>query len=73
MVLSAQGLGVTDERVQYGLETEVAKHLSDNYGDCAWTVCSYANPTGKAWPLHGVRLAPGYPCKSSLLDRKSVV
>ncbi|KAI0715670.1 DAO-domain-containing protein [Cerioporus squamosus] len=46
---------------RYGLETEVAKHLSDNYGDCAWTVLSYAQPTGKAWPLHGVRLAPGYP------------
>ncbi|KAI0357605.1 DAO-domain-containing protein [Trametes cingulata] len=46
---------------RYGIETEVAKHLSENYGDCAWTVCSYAQPTGKAWPLHGVRLAPGYP------------
>ncbi|KAG6880683.1 hypothetical protein C0993_005143, partial [Termitomyces sp. T159_Od127] len=22
---------------QYGLETDVAKHLSDNYGDRAWT------------------------------------
>ncbi|KAI0712377.1 DAO-domain-containing protein [Earliella scabrosa] len=46
---------------RYGLETEVAKHLSDNYGDCAWTVCSLAQPTGKAWPLHGIRLSPGYP------------
>ncbi|EIW59309.1 DAO-domain-containing protein [Trametes versicolor FP-101664 SS1] len=46
---------------RYGLETEVAKHLSENYGDRAWTICSLAMPTGKAWPLHGIRLAPGYP------------
>ncbi|KAI0335747.1 DAO-domain-containing protein [Cubamyces sp. BRFM 1775] len=46
---------------RYGLETEVAKHLSENYGDRAWTVCSLAQPTGKAWPLHGVRLSPSYP------------
>jgi len=44
------------------LETDVAKHLSENYGDRAWTVCSLAQPTGKAWPLHGERLAPQYPC-----------
>ncbi|KAG5634611.1 hypothetical protein H0H81_001380 [Sphagnurus paluster] len=46
---------------RYGLETEVAKHLSDDYGDRAWTVCSLAEPTGKAWPLHGKRIAPQYP------------
>ncbi|KAH9912848.1 uncharacterized protein BXZ73DRAFT_107184 [Epithele typhae] len=46
---------------RYGLETEVAKHLSDNYGDCAWTLLSLAQPTGKAWPLHGIRLYPTYP------------
>lgn len=46
---------------QYGLETEVAKHLSDNYGDRAWTVCSLAEPTGETWPLHGVRLSRAYP------------
>ncbi|TBU59006.1 DAO-domain-containing protein [Dichomitus squalens] len=46
---------------RYGLETEIAKHLSDNYGDRAWTVLSYAQPTGQAWPLHGIRLSPGYP------------
>jgi glycerol-3-phosphate dehydrogenase len=38
------------------LETDVAKHLSDNYGDRAWTVCSLASPTGERWPLHGKRL-----------------
>ncbi|KAF9565110.1 DAO-domain-containing protein [Agrocybe pediades] len=45
----------------YGLETVVAKHLSENYGDRAWTVCSLAKPTGEAWPLHGKRLASQYP------------
>ncbi|KAJ7491186.1 FAD dependent oxidoreductase-domain-containing protein [Mycena latifolia] len=46
---------------RYGLETEVAKHLSDNYGDRAWTVCSLAEPTGESWPLHGIKLSPSYP------------
>ncbi|KDQ62798.1 hypothetical protein JAAARDRAFT_149905 [Jaapia argillacea MUCL 33604] len=46
---------------RYGLETEVAKHLSDNYGDRAWTVCSLAQPTGEPWPLHGIRLSKSYP------------
>ncbi|KAH7923338.1 DAO-domain-containing protein [Leucogyrophana mollusca] len=46
---------------RFGLETEVAKHLSDNYGDRAWTVCSLAQPTGETWPLHGLRLSPNYP------------
>src|SRR5436309_2024210 len=45
------------------METEVARHLSDNYGDRAWTVCSLAQPTNKNWPLHGVRLHPLYPCE----------
>ncbi|RDB14833.1 Glycerol-3-phosphate dehydrogenase, mitochondrial [Hypsizygus marmoreus] len=46
---------------RYGLETEVAKHLSENYGDRAWTVCSLAEPTGKNWPIHGKRLSASYP------------
>ncbi|KAL4246593.1 Glycerol-3-phosphate dehydrogenase [Abortiporus biennis] len=46
---------------RFGLETEVAKHLSENYGDRAWTVCELAQPTGRAWPLYGIRLSPGYP------------
>lgn len=53
--------------LKYGLETEVAKHLSDNYGDRAWTVCELAQPTGKTWPLHGIRLAPDYPCEFGYL------
>jgi len=46
---------------QYGLETEVAKHLMDTYGDRAWTVGSMAESTGKRWPVHGIRLSEMYP------------
>lgn len=46
---------------EYGLETEVAKHLSESYGDRAWTVASFANPTGESWPKHGVRFFRRYP------------
>ncbi|KAL5038386.1 hypothetical protein BDV3_006443 [Batrachochytrium dendrobatidis] len=45
----------------FGLETEVAQHLSDSYGDRAWAVASLAAQTGTRWPLFGLRLAPGYP------------
>ncbi|KAF8703045.1 hypothetical protein AX14_014250 [Amanita brunnescens Koide BX004] len=46
---------------RYGLDTDVAKHLSRNYGDRAWTVCELAERTGVAWPIHGKRLAASYP------------
>ncbi|KAH8113488.1 FAD dependent oxidoreductase-domain-containing protein [Phellopilus nigrolimitatus] len=46
---------------RFGLATDVAKHLSDNYGDRAWTVSSLAEPTGEIWPLHGTRLSSQYP------------
>ncbi|ADV21150.1 glycerol-3-phosphate dehydrogenase [Cryptococcus gattii Ru294] len=46
---------------EYGLETEVAKHLSESYGDRAWTVASFANPTGESWPKHGIRFYRRYP------------
>ncbi|KAJ3539501.1 hypothetical protein NMY22_g4709 [Coprinellus aureogranulatus] len=45
----------------YGLESEVARHLSDNYGSRAWSVCALAEPTNLSWPLHGTRLSPQYP------------
>ncbi|KAJ3031443.1 mitochondrial glycerol-3-phosphate dehydrogenase, partial [Rhizophlyctis rosea] len=45
----------------YGLETEVAKHLCDSYGDRAWAVASMASRTGRRWPVHGRRLAFAYP------------
>jgi len=46
---------------RYGLETEVAQHLANTYGDRAWTVCSLAEPTGLHWPLHGTRISDLYP------------
>lgn len=46
---------------RYGLETEVAKHLADNYGDRAWAVASMAESPGRRWPLHGIRLNSNYP------------
>ncbi|KAI8813018.1 FAD dependent oxidoreductase-domain-containing protein [Cladochytrium replicatum] len=45
----------------YGLDPEVAEHLTDSYGDRAWHVAANAEPTGVSWPLHGKRLSPGYP------------
>lgn len=50
---------------QFGIETEVAQHLSESYGDRAWTVLSYASSTGLRWPLQGVRLINTYPCTLS--------
>ncbi|KAJ9107271.1 hypothetical protein QFC21_000718 [Naganishia friedmannii] len=46
---------------QFGLETEVAKHLSNTYGDRSWTVAAMADETGQSWPIHGIRLNPLYP------------
>ncbi|KAK2463775.1 hypothetical protein APHAL10511_004213 [Amanita phalloides] len=46
---------------RYGLDSDVAKHLSRNYGDRAWTVCELAERTGADWPIHGKRLSSSYP------------
>ncbi|KAJ3345678.1 mitochondrial glycerol-3-phosphate dehydrogenase, partial [Kappamyces sp. JEL0680] len=45
----------------FGLETDVAKHLAESYGDKAWTVASLTAETGSRWPLFGKKLAAGYP------------
>jgi len=45
----------------FGLETEVAKHLAENYGDRAWTVAALASPTEERFPVRGKRLSPLYP------------
>lgn len=39
---------------QFGLETEVANHLSESYGDRAWTVASMAKPTGMSTVYEGI-------------------
>jgi glycerol-3-phosphate dehydrogenase len=45
----------------YGLETEVAIHLSNTYGDQADKVAELSSLTGKRWPVVGVRLHPEFP------------
>ncbi|KFY38013.1 hypothetical protein V494_04565 [Pseudogymnoascus sp. VKM F-4513 (FW-928)] len=45
----------------YGIDTDVAKHLTGSYGDRAWTVASLCEPTEKRFPVRGKRLSPLYP------------
>ncbi|CAK7197758.1 mitochondrial glycerol-3-phosphate dehydrogenase [Sporothrix eucalyptigena] len=44
----------------FGLETEVAKHLTESYGDRAWTVGSLCKPTDKRFPARGERISQLY-------------
>jgi glycerol-3-phosphate dehydrogenase len=32
-----------------------------NYGDRAWTVCSYIQQSSEQWPHHGIKISPQYP------------
>lgn len=41
---------------EYGLEPEVADHLSNAYGDKAFAVAKLAELTGKRWPVVGRKL-----------------
>lgn len=45
----------------YGIETEVAKHLTMAYGDRAWTVAALCAPTDKRFPVRGQRISALYP------------
>lgn len=45
----------------FGLESEVAKHLSHTYGDRAFSVAKLASLTGKRWPIVGRRLHSEFP------------
>lgn len=45
----------------YGLETEVAKHLTESYGDRAWKVAALCDPTEERFPVRGKRISPLYP------------
>ena len=45
----------------FGLETDVARHLIDAYGDRAWTVAALCGPTSQRWPVRGLRISPLYP------------
>jgi glycerol-3-phosphate dehydrogenase len=45
----------------YGLDVEVAQHLSTNYGDRLHKVVKLCRATGKKWPVLGVPLSSGFP------------
>ncbi|KAG2176604.1 hypothetical protein INT44_007268 [Umbelopsis vinacea] len=45
----------------FGMETEVAQHLANSYGDRAWAVGTMADATHQRWPVFGKRLSPQYP------------
>ncbi|KAJ1965104.1 mitochondrial glycerol-3-phosphate dehydrogenase [Dipsacomyces acuminosporus] len=45
----------------FGVDLEVAKHLSHNYGDRAWAVCALADRLGANFPTLGERIHPLYP------------
>ncbi len=45
----------------FGIDTEVAQHLSHNYGDRAWTVAEMSSPTKERFPIRGKRISPMYP------------
>ena len=45
----------------FGVETDVAKHLTESYGDRAWTVAALSAPTNERFPVRGVKISPLYP------------
>ena len=45
----------------FGIETDIAKHLTGSYGDRAWTVAALCEATNERWPVRGKRIAPHYP------------
>ncbi|KAJ5226661.1 Glycerol-3-phosphate dehydrogenase [Penicillium citrinum] len=45
----------------FGLETDVAKHLTESYGDRAWQVAALSAPTHERFPVRGCRISALYP------------
>lgn len=45
----------------FGVETEVAKHLTESYGDRAWTVAALCKLTDQRFPARGERISQLYP------------
>ena len=45
----------------FGIETVVAKHLCESYGDRAWTVAALSSPTHSRFPVRGFKLSQLYP------------
>lgn len=45
----------------FGLESIVAKHLTESYGDRSWTVAALSAPTEKRYPVRGIKISALYP------------
>lgn len=45
----------------FGLETDVAQHLTQSYGDRAWQVAALSSPTNARYPVRGCRISALYP------------
>jgi glycerol-3-phosphate dehydrogenase len=45
----------------FGVETDVAKHLIESYGDRAWTVAALSAPTEKRFPVRCEKISALYP------------
>ena len=45
----------------FGVETDIANHLTESYGDRAWTVAALSSPTEQRFPVRGERISPLYP------------
>ncbi|KAL9635254.1 MAG: hypothetical protein Q9204_002686 [Flavoplaca sp. TL-2023a] len=45
----------------FGLESIVAKHLTESYGDRAWTVAALSAPTEQRYPVRGLKISALYP------------
>lgn len=45
----------------FGVETDVAKHLTESYGDRAWAVAALCKPTDQRFPARGERISQLYP------------
>lgn len=45
----------------FGIETEVAKHLTESYGDRAWAVAALCKATDQRFPARGERISELYP------------
>ena len=45
----------------FGIETHVAQHLVESYGDRAWVVAALSSPTEKRFPVRGIKISQLYP------------
>ena len=56
-----------------GVDTVVAQHLSETYGDRAFEVGRNAAMTGMRWPVVGKRLNPEYPYIEAEVSKGSIL